>query len=83
MVSVAKSIFCVISSFKSYCKRATPNLFNASELKFEKLIRTEKQLCVREEQELYKVHPAKKKLEETGQPNAAPDSNSATRHCRR
>ena len=30
MVSVAKSIFCVISSGKSYRKRATPKLFRAT-----------------------------------------------------
>jgi hypothetical protein len=34
-------------------------------LKFEKLVQTEKQLSVSEEQEFYRVRPAKKKLTES------------------
>jgi len=52
-----------------FLKAESQDLFNRVELKFEKLIQTEKQPCVREEQELYQVRPAKKKLEELGQPN--------------
>ena len=47
-----------------YLKAESQDLFSRVELKFEKLIQEGKQLCVREEQELYQVRPAKKKLEE-------------------
>ncbi len=64
-----------------YLKAESQDLFDKSELKFEELIQAEKQLCVREEQELYRVRPAKKKLEEIGQPSVAPDGDFATLHC--
>lgn len=54
-----------------YLKAESQDLFNKSELKFEKLIHTEKELLVREEQELYQVRPAKKKLEEISQQQGA------------
>jgi site-specific DNA-methyltransferase (adenine-specific) len=66
-----------------YLKAESQDLFNNAELKFEKLIQTEKRLCVREEQMLYQVPPAKKKLEEIGQPVDEAACNSATRHRRR
>ena len=54
-----------------YLKAEGQDLFNRAELKFEKLVQAGKQLCVREEQDLYQVQPARKKLEEIGQPIAA------------
>jgi len=70
-----------------YLKAENQDLFNDAELKFEKLIQTEKQPCVREEHVLYQVPPAKKKLDEIGQPVDATTHKSPTpaarRNCRR
>ena len=55
-------VYCRMAA--GYLKAESQDLFNSAELKFEKLIQTEKQLSVSEEQEFYRVPPAKKKLTE-------------------
>ena len=64
-----------------YLKAESQDLFSRAKLKFEKLIRTEKELCVREEEGLYQVRPAKKKLEEIEQQGSAAETNTASLDC--
>ncbi len=46
-----------------YLKGESSNLFSKAELVFEKLFKEPSQeLCVREDQELYKAHPSRTKL---------------------
>ncbi|MCF8075633.1 MAG: site-specific DNA-methyltransferase, partial [Desulfotignum sp.] len=53
-------VYCRMAA--GYLKAESQDLFNSAELKFEKLIQTEKQLSVSEEQEFYRVRPPNKKL---------------------
>ncbi len=64
-----------------YLKAESQDLFSRAELKFENLIRMEKGICVREDEGLYQVRPAKKKLEEIEQPGPAADANQAALDC--
>ncbi len=47
-----------------YLKAESNDLFNEVELQFERTVHVKKQLVVREDRELYKVRPARKRLEE-------------------
>lgn len=49
-----------------YLKAESNDLFNKSNLKFEQAVQVKKQMVVREDRELYRVRPARKKLEEPG-----------------
>lgn len=56
-----------------YLKAESQCLSDEPRLQFEKLTQRGGQLCVREEQELYRASPSKKKLEEVGQPTCTQD----------
>ena len=47
-----------------YLKAESNDLFNEVELQFERTVHVKKQMVVREDRELYKVRPARKRLEE-------------------
>jgi len=47
-----------------YLKAESNDLFNEAELQFERTVHVKKQMVVREDGELYKVRPARKRLEE-------------------
>ena len=49
-----------------YLKAESNDLFNKSNLKFEQAVQVKKQMVVREDRALYRVRPARKKLEELG-----------------
>jgi len=57
-----------------YLKAESQDLFRNAELRFEKTIHKKRELAVREHRELYKVRPAKKRLEEIGQQPAELDN---------
>jgi site-specific DNA-methyltransferase (adenine-specific) len=56
-----------------YLKAESPDLFSSTELRFESAVRQETHMEVREDEALYHVRPAKKRLEEVGQKTAAAD----------
>ena len=47
-----------------YLKAESNDLFNEAELQFERTVHVKKQMVVREDRDLYKVRPARKRLEE-------------------
>ena len=50
-----------------YLKAESHDLFNEAELKFDRIIQEKRQMTLREDRELYRVRPARKRLEEIGQ----------------
>lgn len=52
-----------------YLKAESNDLFSDAELSFEKAIQERKHMVVKEDRELYRVRPARKRLEEIGQPS--------------